>query len=44
MQDIDLSDELIHVLEAVAIVTSEHLNISVIFVVSDFLIAKVCPE
>ena len=32
--------QLIHVLKAVAIVTSEHLNFSTIFVVSLFLIAK----
>ena len=43
MQYIDLS-ELIHVLKAyVAIVTSKHLNLATIFVVSHFLIAKVTP-
>ena len=36
--------QLIHVLKAVAIVTSEHLNLSTIFVVSLFLIAKVSAE
>ena len=30
--------------EAVAIVTSEHLDLSTVFVVSHFLIAKVSPE
>ena len=43
MQYIDLS-ELTRVLKAVIIVTSEHLNLSTIFVVSHFLIAKVSPE
>ena len=42
-QYIDLS-ELIHVLKAhVAIVNSEHFNLTTIFVVSHFLIAKVTP-
>ena len=36
--------QLMHVLKAVAIVTSEHLNLSTIFVVSLFLIAKVSAE
>ena len=36
--------ELIHVLKAVTTVTSEHLNLSTIFVVSHFLIAKMSPE
>ena len=41
VQYIDLG-ELIHVLKAhVAIVTSEHLNLTTIFVVSHFLIAEV---
>ena len=40
VQYIDLS-ELIHVLKAVTVVTSEHLNLSTIFVVSHSLIAKV---
>ena len=40
VQDIDLS-ELIHVLQSVSIVTSEHTTI---FVVINFLIAKVSPE
>ena len=43
VQNIDLR-ELIHVLKAVAIVTSEHFNLSTIFVVSHFLIAKMSPE
>ena len=42
-QYIDLS-ELIHVLKVVTVVTSEHLNLSTIFVVNSFLIAKVTPE
>ena len=33
-----------HVLKAVPIVTRVHLNISMIFVVSHFLSAKVSPE
>ena len=36
--------QLIHVLKAVAIVTSKHLNFSTIFVVSLFLIAKLSAE
>ena len=36
--------QLIHVLKAVAIVTSEHLNLWTVFVVSLFLIAKVSAE
>ena len=36
--------EIVHVLKAVAILTSKHLNLSTIFVVSHFLIAKVYPE
>ena len=36
--------QLIHVLKAVAIVTSENLNLSTNFVVSLFLIAKVSAE
>ena len=43
VQNIDLS-ELIHVLKAVASVTSEHLNLSTIFVVSHFSIAKMSPQ
>ena len=43
LQFIDLS-ELIYVLKTVAIVTSEHLNLSMIFVVSHLLIAKVSPK
>ena len=42
-QYIDLS-ELIHVLKVFTVVTSEHLNLSTIFVVNHFLIAKVTPE
>ena len=40
---IDLG-ELIHVLKTVAIVTSIHLNLSIIFVASLFLSAKISPE
>ena len=36
--------ELIHVLKAVAVATSGHLNLSKMFVDSHFLIAKVSPE
>ena len=36
--------QLIHVLKAVVIVTSKHLNFSTIFVVSLFLIAKLSAE
>ena len=43
MQYINLS-EVVHVLKAVAIVTRVHLNISLIFTISHFLIAKVSPE
>ena len=43
VQYINLS-EIVHVLKAVAIVTRVHFNISMIFVVSHFLIAKVSPE
>ena len=43
VQYINLS-EVVHVLNAVAIVTRVHLNISLIFVVSNFLITKVSPE
>ena len=39
MQFIDLS-ELVNVMKAVAIVSSVHLNISMIFVVSHFFSAK----
>ena len=35
---------IVHVLKAVSIVTSEHLNLSTIFVVSQLLSAKVSPE
>ena len=42
-QYIDLS-ELIHVLKVVTVLTSEHLNLSTIFVVNHFLIAKKTPE
>ena len=42
-QCIDFS-EIIHVLKAVAIVTSQYLNLSTIFVVSHFLIAMMTPE
>ena len=43
VQNIDLT-ELIHVLKFVAIATSEHLNLSTIFVINHFLIAKMSPE
>ena len=43
VQYIDLS-ELIHVLKAVTFVTGEHLNLSMTFMVSHSLIAKVSPE
>ena len=43
VQYIDLS-EIVHVLKAVAIVTSEHLNLSTIFLLSLFLSPKVSPE
>ena len=43
LQYIDLS-ELIHVLKAVTVVTSEHLNLSTTFMVSHSLIPKVSPE
>ena len=36
--------EIVHVLKAVAIVTSVHLNISMIFLVSHFLSAQVTPK
>ena len=36
--------ELIHVLKVVTVVTSEHLNLSTIFVVNLFLIARKTPE
>ena len=36
--------KIVHVLKAVATVTSEHLNLSAIFVASHFLSAKVSPE
>ena len=36
--------EMVHVLKAVAIVTSEDLNLSTFVVVSHFLSAKACPE
>ena len=36
--------EIVHVLKAVAIVTSEDLNLPTIFVVSHFLSAKGSPE
>ena len=36
--------EMVHVLKAVAIVTSEDLNLSTFVVVSHFLSAKVSPE
>ena len=39
----DLS-ELIHVLKAVSVVTGGQLNLSMMFVDSHFLIAKVSPE
>ena len=42
-QYIDLS-EIVHVLKAVAIVTSEHLNLSTVFVVSHLLSAKMSPQ
>ena len=42
-QYIDLS-ELIHVLKVVTVLTSEHLNLSTIFVVNHLLIAKKTPE
>ena len=34
---------IVHVLKAVTIVTSKHLNLSTIFVISHFLTAKVSP-
>ena len=43
VQYIDLS-ELIHAFKAVTFVTSEHLNLSMTFRVSQSLIAKVSPE
>ena len=43
VQYINLS-EIVHVLKAVPIVTRVHLNISMIFVVSLLLSAKVSPE
>ena len=43
VQYINLS-EIVHVLKAVPIVTRVHLNISMIFVVSLLLSAKVTPE
>ena len=44
VQYIDLS-EIIHVLKALTIVTSEHLtDLSMIFVVSPFLNAVLCPR
>ena len=39
-----ISSEIVHVLKAVAIATSEHLHLSTIFVVSHFWSAKVSPE
>ena len=35
---------IVHILKAVAIVTSEHLNLSTILVISHFLRAKVSPD
>ena len=35
---------IVYVLKAVAIVTSEHLNLSTIFVISHFLSARVSPD
>ena len=43
VQYIDLS-EIVNVMKAVAIVSSLHLNVSMIFVVSHFFSAKVSPE
>ena len=43
VQYIDLS-EIVHVLKAIAIVTSKHLNLSTIFVVNHFFSAKVSAE
>ena len=42
-QYIDLS-EIVHVMKAVAIVSSVHLKLSTIFVVSHFFSATVSPE
>ena len=41
VQYIDLS-EIVHVLKAIAIVTSKHLNLSTIFVVKHFSVLR-CP-
>ena len=43
VQYIDLS-EIVHVFKAVAMVTTENLNLSTMFVDSYFLSAKVSPE
>ena len=43
VQYIDLS-EIVNVMKDVAIVSSLHLNVSMIFVVSHFFSAKVSPE
>ena len=43
VQYIDLS-EIVHVMKAVAIVSSLHLKLSMIVVVSHFFSAKVSPE
>ena len=43
VQYIDLS-EIVHVLKAIAIVTSKHLNLSKILVVNHFFSAKVSAE
>ena len=43
VQNFDLT-ELIPVVKAVAIVTSEHSNLSTIFVINHFLIAKMSTE
>ena len=43
VQYIDLS-EIVHVMKAVAIVSSVHLKLSMIIVVSHFFSAKVSPE
>ena len=44
VQYINLLSGEVHVLKQVAIVTTENLNLSRIFVVSDLLSAKVYPE
>ena len=43
VQYIDFS-EIVHVLKAVAVLTSEHLKLSTVFVVIHLLSAKVTPE